>query len=88
MIDAALEKMRNAMKCMLILVNDTLFIQAESGRIVLVQTNPTKFTEVASLEALHERTWNQPVVAGPHLLVRSDREAVCFELPRLVETDF
>lgn len=72
----------------LILVNETLLIQTEFGRIVLVETDPEKFTEVASLDVLHERTWNQPVVAGHTLLVRSDREAVCFELPRLTQTEF
>ena len=56
----------------LILVNQTLLIQTEFGRIVLVQTDPDKFTEVASLDVLHERTWNQPVVAWHTLLVRSD----------------
>ncbi|MBM4076577.1 MAG: hypothetical protein FJ267_13180 [Planctomycetes bacterium] len=71
----------------LILVNETLLVQTESGRIVLVKTDPNNFTEVASLDALHERTWNQPVVAGHYLLVRNDREAVCFELPRLRQAD-
>lgn len=72
----------------LILVNQTLLIQSESGRIVLVQANPDKFAEVATLDALRERTWNQPVIAGPFLLVRSDREAACFELFRPTQADF
>lgn len=67
----------------LILVNDMLLIQAESGRIVLVRANPEAFSEVAALDALSERTWNHPVVAGRHLLVRNDREAVCYLLPVL-----
>lgn len=67
----------------LILVNQTLLIQTESGPVVLVNASPEKFTELASLDALHERTWIQPVIAGTYLLLRSDREAVCFELPRL-----
>ena len=65
----------------LILVNDTLLIQAELGRIVLVEANPNAFSEVATLDALSERTWNHPVVAGRHLIVRNDREAVCYLLP-------
>jgi len=67
----------------LILVNDMLLIQTESGRIVLVKADPETFSEVASLDALSERTWNHPVVAGRHLLVRNDREAVCYLLPVL-----
>jgi len=66
----------------LILVNQTLLVQTESGRIALVAADPNKFTEVATLNALNDRTWNQPVVAGWKLLVRNDREAVCFELPQ------
>lgn len=65
----------------LILVNDMLMIQTELGRIVMVKADPSQFVEVAALDALSERTWNQPVVAGRFLLVRNDREAVCYELP-------
>jgi outer membrane protein assembly factor BamB len=65
----------------LILVNDTLLIQAESGEVALVKADPQGFTELATLDALGDRTWNHPVVAGRFLLVRNDREAVCFELP-------
>jgi hypothetical protein len=45
------------------------------------EANPDTFGEVAALDALGERTWNHPVVAGRHLLVRNDREAVCHLLP-------
>ena len=65
----------------LILVNETLLIQTESGQIALVPADPRQYQELSSLEALHDRTWNQPVLAGRYLLVRNDREAVCFELP-------
>lgn len=67
----------------LILINQMLLIQAESGRVVLVEANSQRFVEVASLDVLRERTWNQPVVVGRHLLVRNDREAICLELPVL-----
>ena len=68
----------------LILVNELLLIQAESGRIAVVKAAPEAFMEIASLNALNERTWNHPVVAGRHLLVRSDREAACYELSSFV----
>ncbi|HEY2251266.1 MAG TPA: PQQ-binding-like beta-propeller repeat protein, partial [Planctomycetaceae bacterium] len=67
----------------LIIVNDMLLVQAEFGRIVLVKADSEAFREVAGLDALSERTWNHPVVAGRHLLVRNDREAVCYLLPVL-----
>jgi outer membrane protein assembly factor BamB len=37
-------------------------------------------TVVARIPALTSKTWNQPCLAGRYLLVRNDREAVCFEL--------
>ena len=65
----------------LILIDDLLLIQAESGDIVLVEANPEAHKEVDRLPALNRRTWNNPAFANPYLLVRNDREAVCYELP-------
>lgn len=64
-----------------LLVNETLLVQAETGEVVLVEATPDEFREITRLDALHDRTWNHPVVAGRHLLVRNDREAACFALP-------
>ena len=30
---------------------------------------------------MKSKTWNYPTLAGRWLLVRNDREAVCYELP-------
>ena len=65
----------------LILVNDSLVIQNESGDVSIVAANPVRYQPLATIPALTDRTWNHPVVAGGRLLVRNDREAVCFELP-------
>ncbi len=65
----------------ILLVNDVLLIQAESGRVHLVWASPASYQEVASLKGLADRTWNQPTLAGPYLLLRNDREAVCYLLP-------
>ncbi len=64
----------------LLLVGDVLLIQDENGDIALVEATPIKFRELARNAALAERTWNVPVLAGTRLLLRNDREAVCFEL--------
>ena len=37
-------------------------------------------TEVARLDALDGVTWNNPALAGEYLLVRNDREAVCYRV--------
>jgi outer membrane protein assembly factor BamB len=69
----------------LILVDDLLLIQAESGEVVLVEASPISFQEVARFPALDDRTWNHPALAGNLLVMRNDREAACYELPVLDE---
>ena len=64
----------------ILLVGDLLLVQAESGTIYLVDANPHEFNQRAELAALSSRTWNNPALAAPYLLLRNDREAVCYEL--------
>lgn len=65
----------------LILVGDHLLIQAEQGDLVFGKVGPDGFEETATLEALNSMTWNVPTLAGRLLLLRNDREAVCYLLP-------
>jgi len=65
----------------LIRVGDNLLIQSENGDVALVRASPESHQELVRFPALEGRTWNHPVVAGRHLLVRNDREAACYELP-------
>lgn len=64
-----------------------LIVQEEAGRVVLVELSPKKLIERGKLAALSSKTWNQPVLAGNLLLVRNDREAVCYELATLPAKD-
>lgn len=70
-----------------LLVNDLLLIQAESGEIALVEASPERFTELTRFAALDGQTWNNPVVAGRLLLVRNAAEAACYELPEKERTE-
>ena len=63
-----------------ILVEDLLLVLTESGEIVLVEARPDRHSELARLEVLEGKTWNPPALAAPYLLVRHDRQAVCYEL--------
>ena len=67
-----------------ILVGNSLLVQAEAGYLAVVEATPEAFREVARVEALDSMTWNPPTLAGRYLLVRNDREVVCFELPAKV----
>jgi outer membrane protein assembly factor BamB len=63
-----------------ILLGDLMLMQAERGDIALIKLKPDAPEEVARMPALHSMTWNPPTLAGRWLLVRNDREMVCFEL--------
>ncbi len=69
-----------------LLVDDLAVVQAERGFVALVRASPTGFEELGRIPALSAKTWNHPVVAGRYLLVRNDREAVCYELPTRTTT--
>ena len=64
-----------------LLVNDVLLVQAESGEVALVEASPEGFNELTRFAALDGQTWNNPVVSGRVLLVRNATEAACYELP-------
>lgn len=64
-----------------LVVDDLVLIQSEPGPVVLAEARPDGFRELGRLAALSSKTWNFPTLAGRYLLVRNDREAVCYELP-------
>lgn len=64
-----------------LMVDDLILIQAEAGQVVLVEARADGYHELCRFDALSSKTWNHPVLAGRYLLVRNDREAMCFELP-------
>ncbi len=64
-----------------LLVKDLVLLQAETGFVALAEAKPDGFTELGRLNALSAKTWNNPALAGPYLLVRNDQEAVCYLLP-------
>jgi len=66
----------------IVLVGDLLLIQTESGEVVLVEATPEEHRQIATLDALSDRTWNPPALSGEILLVRNDREAAAYELAR------
>jgi len=65
-----------------LLVGDHLIVQTEAGDLVLGTPTPEQFIEKARIKALSSMTWNVPSLAGRFLLVRNDREAICFLLPK------
>ena len=66
-----------------ILCEDALVVQDEGGDVVFVAAEEGDYNELARLPALESKTWNIPTVAGRYLLVRNDRQAICFRLPAI-----
>lgn len=60
-----------------------LIIGAENGDVALVEATPSGMHELGRFPALSGKTWNPPALAGHLLLLRNDREAVCFRLDTL-----
>ncbi len=65
----------------ILLVDDVIIAQAEAGDIVIVSADSEEYKELFRMPALTSKTWNIPTIAGRHLLVRNDRQAICFLLP-------
>jgi outer membrane protein assembly factor BamB len=65
-------------------IGDTLLVMGEDSAVALVAFDPEAFHELAKLQAIDGKTWNNPAISGNRLLVRNAEEAACFEVP-LVE---
>lgn len=65
----------------LILVGNLLVVQTEDGEIVLLEANPEEHRELGRFRALEGKSWNNPALSGPYLLVRNAGEAACYRLP-------
>ena len=65
----------------IMIVEDTIVVQTEPGGLVFVSADPKEYSVLFRLPALTSKTWNVPTLAGRHLLVRNDRQVICFLLP-------
>jgi outer membrane protein assembly factor BamB len=64
----------------ILLAGDLIVVQTEPGPVVLIEATPKRLTELGTIPALSSKTWNCPTLAGNHLLLRNDLEAVCYEV--------
>lgn len=72
---------KRAAQGQVVLAEDVLVIQDEEGDVAFIDANVDDYNELFRMPALHSKTWNIPTVAGRYLLVRNDRQAICYELP-------
>ncbi|MFG0262713.1 MAG: PQQ-binding-like beta-propeller repeat protein, partial [Novipirellula sp. JB048] len=65
----------------ILVCEDTIVVQNETGEILFVELREDRYSLLFQLPALGSKTWNVPTIAGRHLIVRNDREVICFLLP-------
>jgi len=65
----------------ILLSGDLILVLSEKGELALVEAVPTAFKEVARIQAIDGKTWNNPVLIGNRALVRNHLEMACYELP-------
>jgi hypothetical protein len=65
----------------ILVVGDVIIGQSEAGEVVFASAVAEQYRELLRMPALDAKTWNVPTLAGRHLLVRNDREVICFLLP-------
>ncbi|MEO1982025.1 MAG: PQQ-binding-like beta-propeller repeat protein, partial [Fuerstiella sp.] len=64
-----------------LLVNDHLLVHSESGTLYLVRATPGGYEELGSFPTISGVCWNTLCLYGNRILIRSEIEAACFELP-------
>ncbi len=65
----------------LLLVGKILLVHSEEGELFLLDANPNEYRELAVNRTISGVCWNNLCLAGKYLLVRSELEAACLELP-------
>jgi outer membrane protein assembly factor BamB len=62
-------------------VDGLIMVLSDAGTLVLVQPDPTAYTEVARFKALTGKCWNVPAVCNGRIYARSTKEGVALEVP-------
>ncbi len=68
----------------LLMLEDVLLVTCEDGRVIWMTIDPVKPNILAEWQALDGKCWNPPCLAWPFLILRNDREAVCYALEELL----
>ncbi len=62
-----------------ILAGDKVIALSDKGEVVIVDTNPQKYTELKRDDVLKGKVWSYPVLAYNHLFIRSTEEGACIQ---------
>ena len=65
----------------LLLSGDLLLVLSKKGELSLVEATPEKFHELARIQAIDGKTWNNPVLVRGRAWCANHLEMACYELP-------
>ncbi len=65
----------------LLLVGDKLLVHSESGTLFLIKADPSGYTELEKFKTIDGLCWNTICLYGNKVLLRSEIQAACYELP-------
>jgi outer membrane protein assembly factor BamB len=66
----------------LLLAGKHLIILSETGEIALVKASADSFQEIARLNAISGKTWNNPAIAGGRLYIRNGTQMACYDISK------
>lgn len=64
----------------LIKVGGKLLVLRESGELVLIESNPVAYTEIARYQALTGTSWNHPILSNGRIYARSNTQIVALDV--------
>jgi outer membrane protein assembly factor BamB len=64
-----------------LLVGDKILVHSEWGQLFLLEATPDEYRELGKVETIDGICWNTLCLTGNLLLVRSELEAACIEIP-------
>ncbi len=70
----------------LLLVGDKLLVHTETGKLLLVDADPEQYWEFGAIPTIEGICWNTISLYKDMLLVRSELEAACYQLPTITIT--
>ena len=62
-----------------VMAGGKLLALAENGDLVVVETDPQAYKELARIKAVEGKCWSTPAVSNGRIYVRSTREGVCLD---------
>ena len=65
----------------ILMAGHNILLHSESGELFLLEATPDEYRELGTLKTIAGVCWNTLCLTGNQLLIRSEIEAACVEIP-------